>query len=48
MRAVLPSIRESYKDPGFLRHLETVGNEFAEYYKGQSPEGYAAFVKRVT
>jgi hypothetical protein len=48
MRTVLPSIRESYKDPGFLRHLETVGNEFAEYYKGQSADAYAAFLKRVT
>ena len=47
MRDVLPDIRQQYKDPHFWPHLETVGNEFAEYFKKKSPEGYEAFLKRI-
>ena len=47
MRDVLPEVRQQYKDPTFWPHLETVGNEFAEYFKKRSPEGYEAFLKRV-
>ena len=47
MRDVLPEVRQQYKDPNFWPHLETVGNEFAEYFKKRSPEGYDAFLKRV-
>ena len=47
MRDVLPEVRQQYKDPNFWPHLETVGNEFAEYFKKKSPEGYEAFLKRV-
>jgi len=47
MRDVLPEVRQQYKDPNFWPHLETVGNEFAEYFKKRSPEGYEAFLKRV-
>ena len=43
----LPSMREAYKDPNYLKHLETVGNEFAEYFRKQDPAAYAAFLKRV-
>jgi hypothetical protein len=46
-RTLLPSIREAYKDPGYLRNLETVGNEFATYFKGQSADAYEAFLKRI-
>lgn len=47
VRPVLPAIRERYEDPHYLSHLETVGDEFAEYFKGRSGTGYAAFVKRI-
>ena len=47
MRDVLPEIREQYKDPQLWPHLETVGNEFAAYFKERSPDGYEAFLKRI-
>jgi hypothetical protein len=47
IRDVLPAIREAYKDPGYLHHLETVGTEYAAYFKKQSPEAYEAFLKRI-
>ena len=47
MRDVLPEVRQQYKDPNFWPHIETVGNEFAEYFKKRSPEGYDAFLKRL-
>lgn len=47
LKPVLPEIRARYEDPLYLVHLETVGNEFAEYFKGRSGQGYAAFVKRI-
>jgi hypothetical protein len=48
VRDVLPAVREQYKDPHLWAHLEAVGNEFAEYFKGRSGEGYDAFLKRIT
>lgn len=47
MRDLLPEIRRQYKDPHLWSHLETVGNEFAEYFKARSGEGYEAFLKRI-
>lgn len=47
MRVVLPAIRQQYKDPHLWGHLETVGNEFAQYFKGRSGEGYDAFLARI-
>jgi hypothetical protein len=47
VRDYLPSMRESYQDPGYLRHLEIMGNEFAEYFKKQDPAAYEAFLKRI-
>jgi hypothetical protein len=47
MRDVVPSWREAYKDPGFLKHLETIGNEFAAHWKKRDPAAYEAFVKRI-
>ena len=35
VRDYLPSMREAYKDPNYLKHLETIGNEFAAYFKNQ-------------
>ncbi len=47
VRDYLPSMRDAYQDPGYLRHLETIGNEFAEYFKKQDAAAYQAFLKRV-
>jgi hypothetical protein len=47
VRDYLPSMRDAYKDPSYLRHLEIVGNEFAEYFKKQDPVAYEAFLKRI-
>ena len=43
----LPSMREAYKDPSYLKHLETIGNEFAAYFKKQDKDAYEAFLKRI-
>jgi hypothetical protein len=47
VRGLLPSMREAYKDPNYLKHLETVGTEFAAYMKSTGGETYEAFQKRV-
>jgi hypothetical protein len=47
IRDVLPDIRRQYQDPLFWSHLETVGSEFATYFKGRSGDGYEAFLKRI-
>jgi hypothetical protein len=47
VKDVLPDVRKQYKDPLYWNHLETVGNEMADYYKARSGEGYDAFVMRV-
>jgi hypothetical protein len=47
MREPLPSIREAYHDPNYLKHLETVGTQFAAYFQGQSKAAYEAFLKRI-
>jgi hypothetical protein len=46
VRDYLPSMREAYKDPSFLKHLEAIGNEFANEFKKQDPAAYEAFLKR--
>ena len=43
----LPSARETYQDPNYLKNLETVGTEFAAYMKSHSEAAYAAFLKRI-
>jgi len=47
VRDYLPSMREAYKDPSYLQHLETIGNEFAAYFKKHDQAAYEAFLKRV-
>jgi hypothetical protein len=47
MRELLPSMREAYKDPHYLKHLETVGSQFADYFRTQSKDAYEAFLKRI-
>jgi hypothetical protein len=47
VRDNLPSMREAYKDPSYLKHLETIGDEFAAYFKKQDKDAYEAFLKRI-
>ncbi len=47
MRMVLPEVRAQYKDPHLWGHLETVGDEFANHFKGRSDEAYDAFLARI-
>jgi hypothetical protein len=47
VRDFLPSMREAYKDPNYLKHLETIGDEFAAYFKKQDKDAYEAFLKRI-
>jgi hypothetical protein len=47
VRDFLPSMREAYKDPNYLKHLEAIGDEFAIYMKKQDPAAYEAFLKRI-
>ena len=47
VRELVPSMREAYKDPSYLKNLETVGTEFAIYLKGQGEGAYEAFLKRI-
>lgn len=47
VRDYLPSMREAYQDPSYLKHLETMGGEFAEYFKKQDKVAYEAFLKRI-
>lgn len=47
VRDYLPSMREAYKDPSYLKHFETIGNEFAAQFKRQDPAAYEAFLKRI-
>lgn len=48
MRDVLPAIREAHKDPKAFGNLETVANEYIEWWKGRSPDAYEGFVERVS
>jgi hypothetical protein len=47
VREYLPSMREAYKDPNYLKHLETIGKEYAAYFKSQDQTAYEAFLKRI-
>ena len=47
IRDVLPAWRDAYQDPNYLKHLETIGNEFAVYMKKQDAGAYDAFLKRI-
>ena len=47
IRDILPAWREAYKDPNYLKHLETIGNDFAIHMKKQDAAAYEAFLKRI-
>lgn len=46
IRQVLPGMRKSYQNPGYLKNLEAVGAMAAEYLERQGPGTYAAFAAR--
>ena len=48
IRDVLPAVREAQKDPKAFGNLETVANDFIEWWKGRAPEAYDGFVERVS
>ena len=43
MRALVPELRATFKNPNSFRHLETVGNAYIKYMEAQGPEAYPAF-----
>jgi hypothetical protein len=47
VKDLLPSARDTYQDPNYLKNLETVGTEFAVYMKSHGEAAYEAFVKRI-
>ena len=47
VRDYLPSMRDAYQDPNYLKHLEIIGNEFAHLMKKQDARAYEAFLKRI-
>jgi len=48
LRQLLPAMRAAYKDPNYMRNLETVGQEFSDYMKAADPHAYDAFVARIS
>ena len=44
---VLSDIRTAFKDPTFLKNLETVGQQYSDYLNKVSPGTLEAFVARV-
>jgi len=47
VRPVLADIRAAYKDPSFLKNLETVAQQFSDYLDKAGPGTLEAFVARV-
>jgi hypothetical protein len=46
-RPVLAAIRTAFKDPSFLKNLETVGQQFSDHLEKAGPGTLEAFVARV-
>jgi hypothetical protein len=47
MTPVLPAIRAAYKDPTFLKNLETVAGQYIEWLNRTTPGTFEAFAARV-
>jgi len=47
IKNLLPEIRTAFKNPGMLRNLETVANDFIRSLDKNGPEMYKAFSARV-
>ena len=47
VKDLLPSARDTYQDPNYLKNLETVGTEYAVFMKSHGEAAYEAFLKRI-
>jgi hypothetical protein len=47
LRAVMPALRESRKDPTSYHNMETVAQWYIEWMKKRGPEVYEAFAARM-
>lgn len=47
MRHYIAEVRAAFQDPHYLKNLETVGNQYAEYLKRTSPGMLEAFTARI-
>jgi hypothetical protein len=47
VRDILPSVRDTVKNPRELKNLEEAANAFIAWWKEQAPGAYEAFCKRV-
>jgi len=47
VRELLPSLRETFKNPAAFHNLEIVGQNFAKWMQAISPETYPEFQNRV-
>ena len=48
VRAVIPAVRESYKDPKVFHNIETVAELYIEWLKKRGPGVYEAFAARMS
>jgi hypothetical protein len=48
VRAVVPAMRESYKDPKSFHNLETVAEWYIDWLKQRGPGVYEAFAARIS
>jgi hypothetical protein len=47
MEPIIAELRAAFKDPNYMKHLETVGRSYAEFLNRTNPETYHAFKARV-
>jgi hypothetical protein len=47
LRGIMPTYRESFKDPSAFRNLEHVAIQFIDWMNRQGPEAFEAFAGRV-
>jgi hypothetical protein len=47
VQPLVEDVRAAFKDPGYMRNLEAVGEAYIEYLNKVGPETYSAFKTRV-
>jgi hypothetical protein len=47
MEPIIAEVRAAFKDPNYLKNLETVAKSYIEYLNRTSPEAYQTFKARV-
>jgi hypothetical protein len=47
VQPIIADLRAAFKDPNYMKNLETVGNSFIDYLNGIDPETVPAFKARV-